>query len=783
MTDYRDHPMTFEQLRSDEEEFDLMEYVHTVWGRKWSILGLTLLAAAWGSFVAYSAVPIYQSTTTLMIEPERKNVINIQDLYDMRAGGRRFMETQIAILQSRSLVEEVMRRLGMWEEVAAPSPAEELIPLTEELEPEVEPEARGETDLRVLWQALRGINLEAWYQQQLVGLGLAPAPRKGPEPEEIRRIAQVNGFRGRLSIRPEESGIITISYRSPDRVLAARVANTVAEVYIESELEARLVATQQASGWLFERIGGLREKLRESEEALQDYREREELFAGGDGTMLQQQTLQSLSAELNAAEKARSDLRLSIEQVRAASDLPLERMNTLSVIRADQRFSTLLQNEMEARRNLEELSRRYGPRHPTMVQAEADLAQAKENTRNRLDIVVDGLGEEFKIATARVNELRRQINAINREIQEISRKGHELSILEREVEVNRQLYDQFLSRFKETRETDGLERINARIVDRALPALGPIHPNKQRIMMMWAMIGLAIGVMLAFLLKFLDKTLQRSADLESRLGLPPLGTLPQLRLNPRKQETPLDYLRDNKSSFFAESIRTLRTGVVLSGLDNPKKIIIITSTLPGEGKSTVAMNLAHSLSEMDKGKVLLIDADMRRPTIAKHWGLAKDSKGLSEFVSESAKLAECLHSIEKSKLYVMPAGIIPPNPLEILSSKRFATCLESLQDGFNHIIIDSAPTMAVSDALVLSTYASGVIYVVKAMTTPYPLAKEGLKRLRHTNAHLIGGVLNCMPMPGEGYGKYYRGKYFGYYHKEYYGSYGYSNGSEARGKS
>jgi capsular exopolysaccharide synthesis family protein len=219
----------------------------------------------------------------------------------------------------------------------------------------------------------------------------------------------------------------------------------------------------------------------------------------------------------------------------------------------------------------------------------------------------------------------------------------------------------------------------------------------------------------------------------------------------------------------------MRTGVLLSGLDSPRKIIVVTSSIPGEGKSTLAMSLANSIGDMEK--VLLIDGDMRRPTIAKHWGLAKDAKGLSEFVSQTAKLAECVHHpVEDSKVYVMPSGSVPPNPLELLSSKRFETSLENLASTFNYIIIDSAPTLAVSDALVLSSYATGVIYVIKAMSTPYPMAKDGIKRLQKAKAHIVGGVLNALPIAGnsKGYSKY---KYIGYYNKSYYGSYGYSKES------
>jgi capsular exopolysaccharide synthesis family protein len=490
---------------------------------------------------------------------------------------------------------------------------------------------------------------------------------------------------------------------------------------------------------------------------------------------LRGEKLGSLSSQLNEAERQRYQIDLALNQIRSHSGNAISRLNSIPAIMEDSRFNSLRQQETDARKTLDSYSKRYGPKHPKMAEARSKLESVQNSLQSRLDLIVAGLEEERKILDANISNLKRQIGATTQEIQQIQRKGHEMSVLRREVETNQQLYDLFLSRFKETRETGELEKVNARVIDPSIPALGPISPNKQKIIATGTFIGVAIGLMIAFLLEMLDKTLKGPKELEKRLNISSLGAIPQLRLKSRRGETPLSHARKSPESFFSESIRTMRTGVLLSGLDSPRKIIVVTSSIPGEGKSTLAMSLANSIGDMEK--VLLIDGDMRRPTIAKHWGLAKDAKGLSEFVSQTAKLAECVHHpVEDSKVYVMPSGSVPPNPLELLSSKRFETSLENLASTFNYIIIDSAPTLAVSDALVLSSYATGVIYVIKAMSTPYPMAKDGIKRLQKAKAHIVGGVLNALPIAGnsKGYSKY---KYIGYYNKSYYGSYGYSKES------
>ena len=296
----------------------------------------------------------------------------------------------------------------------------------------------------------------------------------------------------------------------------------------------------------------------------------------------------------------------------------------------------------------------------------------------------------------------------------------------------------------------------------------PVKPKKKLIVLIASFMGLFIGGLLAFLLEHLDSTLKKGADIEEKLGIPILGLLPLLALQKpsenEKAPTPLKYSQQNPKSFFTESIRTIRTGVLLSGLDNPHKIIVVTSSVPGEGKSTVSMNLASSMSELNR--VLLIDADMRRPTVAKTWGLKTGSKGLSEFIAQNGDLNSCIHRVGDTshQLYIMPSGLVPPNPLELLSSKLFANGLEVLATKFDHIVIDSAPALAVSDALLLSSLASGVIYVVRADETPIAAAKDGVKRLLKHDAHLIGGVLNSVR----------ENEKAGYYGGDYYGSYGYS---------
>jgi len=249
-------------------------------------------------------------------------------------------------------------------------------------------------------------------------------------------------------------------------------------------------------------------------------------------------------------------------------------------------------------------------------------------------------------------------------------------------------------------------------------------------------------------------------DVEEKLHLSVLGILPELSIWLNKDIRLLRYFTDNNHTAFAENIRTIRSGILLSGLDDKQKIILITSSVPKEGKSMLAVNLALALGQV--GSVLLIDCDLRRPSIKKVFGLASNTIGLSHFMLGTHTLEQAIHVFKKERINIMPVGNIPPNPLEMLSSQRFAKGLEALKKKFDHIVIDSPPAVSVSDAIVLSQLVNQVIYVIKADVTPYQLAQDGLRNLQKVHAPIVGAVLNQVSPPKKSarYGHYYT--YYGY---------------------
>jgi capsular exopolysaccharide synthesis family protein len=714
----------------EEAGIDLRHYLAIADKYKWAVLGLGLVAAIAAWLIASTLTPIYQAKARLLIESDQAKVISIEEIYGMNSGGREYLQTQLELMRSRDIAERVAREENLTEVV--------------EFNP-------------VLQQPS---GLTSW----LPFLG-DDTPRA--QPSEERRLRTATGILMRLTTveAVPNTRLVAITVDSEDPERAARLANAIGDTYIERGLEARLEMTQRAASWLDDRLDVLRKNLADSEQRLQDYREAEGLVDVGEGGVLNltSSELDSLSSRLVEARQTRAQAQNMLDLF---ATTPREQWDSLGPVFENSFLQGLRSDLREQQRNVAELSQRYGPRHPKMITARENLDEARRTLESQLEKVVGTYQDQFDQANARVRDIQTQLEATRGDVQDIQRKEYQLQQLEREVETNRRLYDMFLTRFKETSQAD-FQDANARFVDRALAPGGAYKPRK----MLWAGIAFALGLLIAagiaFLREMLDNTLRGSGDLTERLQVPSLGTLPLDRAMARDTGILAPTLfAENQQGIFAESVRTVRTGVVLSGLDVPHKVIVVTSSVPGEGKTTVASSLALAMGQMEK--VLLIDGDMRRPSLARSFELPRDTGGLAAIVAGEAEVRDCIHSVHG--IDVLPAGRVPPNPLELLSSQRFKRLIKGLSEHYDRIIIDSAPCQAVSDAMVLASMADGLVFVIKSDATPFPVVQNSIKRLRGVNATILGGVLNRVDV--EKKARYGYGGYSGYYDAYTYGTYG-----------
>ena len=723
----------------DEDEIDLRHYWYVLNKYKWPILGLTLVVAILTTLYAYNIEPTYRATATLLIETQPEKVVSIEEVYGAPGSNTQYFETQNHILQSRELAKKVI----------------------DDLHINKHPEFDPTVEKKGFHLSLNPLN---WIPRDW--LPGKDSNAGAPSDHQLRN-AIVNNFMAHLDVTPvRNSQLINISFDAHDPELAAEVPNELARTYIDSVLEGRLGVTKQAADWIVQRLAGLRDNMDKSEAALQAFLNKENLVdVEGVNTMATKE-LKDLSTELMSARK---DLTEYEEISRHLADLqgqPLEAYESIPAVLKDPTVQAAKGQLITAQLKVSELSKRYGPKHPKMIAAIDELASTKKNLDAAIKNVISSIRKEYAIARSNVRELERQMLSSREQVKDINSKESTLHKLQRDVDTNRQLYDMFLTRYKETNIAGDLKSANARVVDPAVVPTVPYKPNKKMILLIAVFISLTCGAVIAFLIEALDNTIKDSSDVERLLLLPVLSILPKLAVNKEKDEELLHYFADNSDTKFAENVRTIRTGVLLTGIDEKKKSILVTSSVPNEGKSVIAANLALALGQM--GKVLLIDADMRKPSLAKVFNLAGNkSAGLSHFIAKTEPLDQCIHYFIRDNIYVMPAGVIPPNPLELLSSKRFQAGLEKIMETFEYIVIDSPPVIAVSDSIVMSQFVNSVAYVVKADDTPRQVVNDGLKRLRQVNAPIVGVVLNQVSPPKKGR--------YGYYSSDYYHYYGYES--------
>jgi len=718
-----------------DDTLNLFALWRPIWRRKGSILTLVLVVMMLAALVVLAITPQYRASATLLIEENTPNVLSIQQMYGVEGGSSEYLQTQFELLRSRELAERVVQELNLT------------------LHPEFDPRQTS-SPLASLRGWLGGFDLGDMLPFTLPG---DLESDEGPSEEEILDQV-VKSFMARTTIKPvPKTQLVRVQIEMADAETAAWAANKLAQTYIDAQREAKMQMTEATTLWMNERMAGLKEQLEASELALQAYRDQENLVDLQGVKTVPGGELTDIRSELVDARRARAEAESQYRQVAEMKDGGWQRLATTPAVLGDTLVQQFKTRQAEAQARVDELAQRYGPKHPKMQAARTDLATATAALKTQVAQVVAGIERQYQLKLANEQTLQLEFDRNRDQIQQISRKEFKLSELQREVNTNRSLYDTFLTRLKESVATADLDAGNARVVDKAVLPDRPVSPRKGLIVAAAGILALLFGAALSVLLDALNNTFKSPEEIEEKLNLPVLGILPLLKGKQRPDIARM-FSADNDRTFL-ESVRTIRTGVVLSGLDNPLKVLLVTSSVPGEGKSSVAANLAFALGQMEK--VLLIDADMRRPTAAKSFDLPAGTPGLANLVAGTAKVDDCIRTV--SDIDLISAGTVPPNPLELLSSQRFASAIKYLADKYDRIVIDSPPTQAVSDAFILSTIANGVIYVVKHESTAVPLVERGVGRLLQNRAPITGVVLNQVDVDKARKNGYSPGGYYDYY--------------------
>ncbi|MFT7195557.1 MAG: succinoglycan biosynthesis transport protein ExoP, partial [Rheinheimera aquimaris] len=456
-------------------------------------------------------------------------------------------------------------------------------------------------------------------------------------------------------------------------------------------------------------------------------------------TALDARELERLNEELTDARSKKTKAEGFLALVRQFDQHDIAGLESLPEITSHPSVQNVKREVMAVERKFSELSKVYGPKHPKMIAVQAELLTVNNSLRQQIGRLIEGIEKEAQSAARRLAALEQQFNRTKTAFSSLGSVESDYRRLQREVETNQLLFESFFARQKETEVTGDFDAPIARFTDRAVLPSEPVKPNKKMIVMLTFVSTLLLGTVLALLQDAFNDTIKNTADAEQELAQCALGHLPRSKKKKNEQLRSLAYF-DPKQRRYSDAVRNIRTAMSLMALDKPLQVIEVTSSVPQEGKTTVSMNLAFAYAALER--VLLIDADLRKPAVGARCKLPSYQPGLANVLAKTASLEECIVKDVQDGVDVMPAGAVPLNPMELLAGSGMQSLLQQLKGQYDKIIIDTAPVQAVSDPLLLAPLADAVVLVVKAERTRIPVIKHTLGQLHQAHARMYGVVLN-----------------------------------------
>lgn len=718
------------------DDVHLLDYLRVLHKRRWTAITAFLLVFGSVTVYTFTTTPVFSARVQILIENENPNVVKFEEVYDQNKGTSDYYQTQYRLLQSRILARRTLDAEKLWDLYAGTDTSS------------------GMSLSPIVWA-----RASFKFVQELFTEPPAEAPA---DTENAIQSRTIDAFLGGLTVAPvRNSRLVDVTYRSSDPRLSSRVANALAKQYIEQNLEFKFLATQEATEFLNARTADQRKALEKSEQALQQYREKTGAMALEDRQNIVVQRLADLNAAVTRARTDRIEKESVYNQIRTIQS-DRSAVDTFPAILNNTFIQQLKAQLNELQRQKAQLSEKLGARHPDMVKVESALETTETRINAEVQKVVQALRNDYLAAQANERSLQASLDQQRAEAQDLNRASIQYGVLQRDASSNQTMFAGLLERSRETGISGELKTSNIRIVDEAETPSGPSSPNKKSNLLLALFGGSFLGIALAFFFEYLDSRIKLPDEIKTQLGLPLLGMIPVF--NPKEATGP-PLIGNGMPQEFSEAFRAIRTNVLFSSADAGSKSIVVTSAGPGEGKSVVSANIAMSLA-LSGQRVLLIDADMRRPKTHELFGVSLEP-GLSNVMVGEAKASETVKRTLTPNLWLMAAGKHPPNPAELLGSRRFKDFMSSLTEHFDWVIIDSPPVMAVTDASVIAHSATGVIFVVGAEMTSKGTAKVALGQLDSAKARYVGGILNRVDVRRNPYyyGRYYRREYQNYYTK------------------
>ncbi len=748
--------------KNDRKDIDLLEYWRIIVKRKWVLAAFCAILLVGAAVKSFTTTPLYRATASILIDEPGTSMINIQDI--LNSGGYyrsdylgTYFNTQLRLLTSRSLAERVAKRLNL----------------------AARPELRGGGgDRPGLTQRLRNI---------LTGKGRPDAADIGTGAGGASQAASFYYVvLGGLQIHPvEETRLVMVSYVSPSSTLAADIVNAVAEEFVTFSIETRYEATRQTSEFLDEQTASLREELKRKEEELQKYGQEKKLLYLND----KESTVVNKFAEVNSAFTEAQIDRFKKEAV--YRELKSLNVDTLPQSVSNETIQALKATYTQVKSEYEEKSSFYRPDYPEMIKLKARLDSTRNALREEISKAVGTAEAEYRASQKKESSLLSLLESERGDVVKMNNNSILYRSLQIEVDNMRNLLSTLVSRQNEiqvTSQLGGLRTSNIKVIDKALVPGGPFTPNTKRNLIMALLLGLVGGIGLVFFIEYVDNTVKGPDEVEKLTGLPTLGIIPYLSNDSHKKQdrygtygtygaepeanseadSGLTEIREIELVNYlfpkyaiAEDYRTLRTSILFSHADSAPKTICFTSTMPQEGKTATVANLAVSFAQLE-GKVLLVDADLRKPRLHKIFDL-KNHVGLSDYLTGKLSFDEAIQKSAINNIWIISSGPHPPNPAELLNSKRMRDLLATAKERFDVILVDTPPVLAVIDPVIVSALTDSTIMVIRAGKTTRRALVRAFEELRKAKSDIIGAVFNEVKIGPQNIGV----PYYHYYQYEY----------------
>jgi len=726
-----------------EDSVDLRDYLDVILRRKWLVLTFVFGVFVTTLVVSLAMKPVFKASGGLELSPQEAKVTKFEDVVATQLQTREFVQTQVKLLQNESLAQRVIEKLELAEH-----------PLFN---------SQDEAGIIQQWKQAVTAAIKDWLKAMRPEQESSQSGTDGAELDRLRKDKAMTGwFADNLQVQPErDTTLINLSFTSTDPALARDAVNTLIREFIGWQMDKRIDAAGSAKQQLEKQIEVARIQLEKSENEINEFAQKAGIVSLDSKLNLIYRQLEEVNNALSAAQAER------ISKEALYTEAIKNQPGALPQVVDNQLIQKLREQYVQLMAEYEQMNSTFGSKHPKLISVKAKMSDTQKRINSEEARILDSIVNDYFISLRRENSLKKDAEEKKDLAMELNNRATQYKILERGVETNKQIYQSLLSRVKEIDANVGTDLSNIRVVDVAELPITPYKPNVRLNLLLALVVGLMGGVGLAFFLEYLDDTVKGLDEISDRFQIPVLGVIPLANDDEIKD---LDYLvRIKPRAGFSEAIRAAKVSVQLSNyMDQAAKSLLVTSTAQGEGKSTISSNLAQAYATTDT-KVVLVDVDLRKPRLHKLFCNNGQHKGMSQVLTGMCRLDEAMIKTDVPNLYFIAAGPIPPNPAELLASRRMKKLLDTLCSHFDHVILDAPPAAGFADVLALSNYVHGVILVSTLGSTHREALRILRKSLYNVGGNLLGSVVNKLNMSKQ-YGGYYY-KYYKYYHS-YYQPYG-----------